>query len=301
MRYLKHKLLLLLITAGWGLSFPLITMVLDRGMSSNTIVMLRGLFFLVCCCIFFRKTLLRMKGGEFLYALLAGACNLAGSLLQTLGMVFTSPSHCAFLTVTNVVIVPFVALALFREKPPGRSIISVPLCVSGMAVLTGVFKTGLSVNIGDLYSLAGAFAFSVAIALLSHGKTDFRIIAFGLALANFAGGLAVMLVSGESLAGVQWGFTLPALLFMGVVAAFIGLTTQCYVQKYISPTSAALIMASEGVLGSLFSVLLGLEDFTRALVFGGLLIVLSIVVMESDFNFKGRPRRVRAVPGKNAN
>jgi drug/metabolite transporter (DMT)-like permease len=281
--------MLLLITAGWGLSFPLITMVLDRGMASNTIVMIRGLFFLICCCIFFGKTILRMKAGEFLYALLAGACNLVGSLLQTLGMVFTLPSNCAFLTVTNVVIVPFAALILFREKPARRSLISVPLCVSGMAVLTGVFKTGLSVNIGDLYSLAGAFAFSINIALLSHGKTDFRIIAFGLALANFAGGLAATLIFGESLAGVQWGFVLPVLLFTGVVATFIGLTTQCYVQKYISPTSAALIMAMEGVLGSFCSVLLGLENFTRAMVFGGLLIVLSIVVMESDFSFKRRP------------
>ena len=236
-----------------------------------------------------------MKGGEFLYALLAGFCNLTGSLLQTLSMVFTLPSHCAFLTVTNVVIVPFVAFILFREKPPRRSLISVPLCVSGMAILTGVFKTGLSVNIGDLYSLTGAFAFSVTIAMLSHGKTDFRIIAFGLALANFAGGLVVMLIFGESLAGVQWNFTLPVLLFTGVVATFIGLTTQCYVQKYISPTSAALIMAMEGVLGSVFSVLLGFETFTRALVFGGLLIVLSIVVMESGFSFK---RLVRgAAPG----
>jgi drug/metabolite transporter (DMT)-like permease len=45
-------------------------------------------------------------------------------------------------------------------------------------------------------------------------------------------------------------------------------------------------MAMEGVLGSVFSVLLGLETFTRALVFGGLLIVLSIVIMESGFSFK---------------
>jgi drug/metabolite transporter (DMT)-like permease len=159
-----------------------------------------------------------------------------------------------------------------------------------MAVLTGVFKTGLSANVGDVYSLAGAFAFSVTITLLSHGKTDFRIIAFGLALANFAGGLAAMLIFRESLAEVQWGFTLPVLLFTGVVATFIGLTTQCYVQKHISPTSAALIMAMEGVLGSFFSVLLGIETFTRALVFGGLLIVLSIVIMESGFSFfKRRP------------
>jgi drug/metabolite transporter (DMT)-like permease len=290
MIHLKYKLLLLLITASWGLSYPLTTMVLDRGMSSNTIVMFRGMFFLICCCIFFRKTIVRMKGRGFLHGLFAGICNLAGNILQTLGMVFTLPSNCAFLTVTNVIMVPFVALVLFREKPARRSLISVPLCVFGMAVLTGIFKAGLAVNIGDLYSLAGAFAFSLTIALLSHGKTDFRVTAFGLDLAQFTGGLAAMLSCGETLAAVQWNFVLPALLFMGVVATFIAASTQCYAQKYISSTSAALIMTMEGVLGSVFSILLGLETFTRALVLGGLLIVLSIVIMESGFSFK-RPVR----------
>jgi drug/metabolite transporter (DMT)-like permease len=94
-------------------------MVLERGMSSNTIVMFRGMFFLVCCSVFFRKEIMRMKGRDFLYALSAGICNLAGSILQTLGMVFTLPSNCAFLTVTNVIMVPFVALFLFRENRPG--------------------------------------------------------------------------------------------------------------------------------------------------------------------------------------
>jgi drug/metabolite transporter (DMT)-like permease len=161
-----------------------------------------------------------------------------------------------------------------------------------MAILTGIFKTGLSVNIGDMYSLAGAFGFSITIALLSHGKTDFRVIAFGLALTQFTGGLAAMFISGETLTEVRWNFALPALSFMGVVATFIAVSAQCYAQKYISSTSAALIMTMEGVLGSVFSIVLGLETFTRTLVLGGLLIILSIIIMESGFLFK---RPVRAV------
>jgi drug/metabolite transporter (DMT)-like permease len=277
----KAKIILLLVTISWGAAYPLTPMVMSRGMSSNTIVMFKGLLFLICCCIFFWKTIIHMNRGDFLYALLAGACNMAGNILQTLGMVYTVPSNCAFLTVTNVIMVPFVALFLFREKPAKRSIVSVPLCMLGMAVLTGVLKTGIAINIGDVYSFAGAVGFAFTIALLSHGKTDFKVIAFGLALTQFTGGFAAMLIAGESMEQVQWVFVVPAMAYLGIIPTFIAASMQCYVQKLISSTPAALIMTMEGVFGGFFSILLGIEAFTFTLLAGGLLILLSIVIMES--------------------
>ena len=51
-------------------------------------------------------------------------------------------------------------------------------------------------------------------------------------------------------------------------------------QKYVSATSAALLLAMEGVFTGIFSVLFGIEIFSSSLIIGGLLIVLSVIVME---------------------
>jgi drug/metabolite transporter (DMT)-like permease len=277
----KARIVLLLVTTSWGLAYPLTPMVMDSGMAPNTIVMFKGLLFLLCCGIFFWKTIARVNRRDLVYALIAGICNMAGNIFQTLGMAFTSPSKCAFLTVTNVLMVPFVSLLFFRQRPPKKSALSIPLCIVGMAVLTGALKTGMAINIGDVFSLAGAVGFAFTIALLAHGQTDFKVIAFGLALTQFAGGLAVMLIMGETIVPVRWAFAVPALLYLGVVATFITATIQCYVQKFISSTTAALIMTMESVFGSFFSILLGIEAFTYTLLVGGSLIILSVVIMEA--------------------
>ncbi|MDR1904729.1 MAG: DMT family transporter [Treponema sp.] len=278
----KAKIGLLLVTASWGVAFPLTPMVMSKGLSANTIVMFKGLLFLICCCIFFRNAITRMKRSDFLYAGLAGIGNMAGNILQTLGMVYTTPSNCAFLTVTNVIMVPFIALLLFREKPGKKSFLCVPLCVLGMAILTGVLQSGIVINIGDVYSFGGAAGFAFTIALLAHGQADFKVIAFGLAITQFGGGLAALLIAGESIAAAQWAFVIPALLYLGIIATFIAASVQCYVQKYISSTTAALIMTMESVFGSIFSLLLGAEPFTCTLALGGLLIVLSVIFMETN-------------------
>jgi drug/metabolite transporter (DMT)-like permease len=264
--------------------YPLTPMVMNKGMASNTIVMFKGLLFLICCCIFFRKTIAEIKRRDLLYALLSGLCNMAGNIFQTLGMTFTSPSSCAFLTITNVVMVPFVSLLFFREKPTKRNLLCFPLCMLGVALLTGILETGIEVNIGDMFSFGGALCFAFTITLVAHGKMDFKVIAFGLAVTQFLGGLVAMVMTGETIAAVDWGFAVPSLLYLGVIATFLAASIQCYVQKYISSISAAIIMTMESVFGCFFSILMGMEFFTFRLFWGGFLIIISIVSMEIRFS-----------------
>ncbi len=70
---------------------------------------------------------------------------------------------------------------------------------------------------------------------------------------------------------------------MGIICSFVGQTVQVLAQKHTSATSAGLIMMLEGVFGSIFSVVFGFETFTVKLVVGGMLIMLSIILMEVDF------------------
>lgn len=284
MTRIKANLALLLITICWGVAFPLTQMLIRTGMSPNAIVMIKGLLFFTCCCIFYRKQIAGIKARQFAYGALIGAFNLLGNVMQMVSMEHTTPSHSAFLTVTNVIMVPFITLLLFRERPPKKSIISVPLCVLGMAVLTGVLQSGASsFNLGDAQALVGALGFAVMIVLLAKADFDYKIVAFGLSTVQFAGALLIMLVSGDmSVSSNNWAFAVPVLLYLGIVATFVTASVQCMAQQYVSSTSAALIMTMESVFGSVFSILMGMEALTVALFAGGALIILSVIMMETN-------------------
>jgi drug/metabolite transporter (DMT)-like permease len=55
---------------------------------------------------------------------------------------------------------------------------------------------------------------------------------------------------------------------------------QIVAQRYLSASTACLILMLEGVFGSVFSVLFGYEPFTANLLLGGGLIVCSLILSE---------------------
>ena len=47
----------------------------------------------------------------------------------------------------------------------------------------------------------------------------------------------------------------------------------------------------EGLFGTLFSIVLGLESLTSSIIIGGLIILLSVILMEVDIPFKINPSK----------
>lgn len=69
-------------------------------------------------------------------------------------------------------------------------------------------------------------------------------------------------------------------LRIGVLASFGGQTLQVIGQKYTDATSSEIILMTESLFGSLFSVTLGFEELSYNFLIGGTLIIVSILVME---------------------
>ena len=69
-------------------------------------------------------------------------------------------------------------------------------------------------------------------------------------------------------------------LYMALLSTAFAFFAQTYAQKHTSPARAAIILGCEGLLGSIFSVLLGYEPVTINLVVGGTIIFLSLLLME---------------------
>src|SRR5690606_20284771 len=81
-----------------------------------------------------------------------------GFALQTVGLQFTTPSKNAFLTAVNVVIVPVIAYFIYKRKIDRFEVWGSIIAIMGIGFLS--LEGTMTINIGDLLSLACAVAFA---------------------------------------------------------------------------------------------------------------------------------------------
>jgi len=279
-------ILMLIVTIIWGGGFPATKMSLDFGVTVGITNMTRGAIFTLLVLMFFHKHIFSMKKDDFKIGLLAGLANVAGFLLQTIGTQYTNLSNSAFLTTTNVVMIPFMAWILMKKKPQAKNYVAAAICLVGTAVLAGVFQNGLSFNVGDLYTLGCAVAFGLSIVFVAMQKseTHFAVGAFMIGLTHFLGGAAYFIFAeGAQIPSLNWKIAILPVLYLGILSSFVAQSLQIVAQRYVSPSTASLVFMFESVFGSIFSIMFGFESFTFNLLIGGSLIVVSLVVSEVDF------------------
>ncbi len=276
-------LLLLFTTVIWGGGFVATKIILDTGFPPGLINVIRGFIFSLLVFCFFPKQIIHMSKEQLRVGTLIGVFNFGGFLLQTIGAQYTTPSNSSFLTTTNVVMVPILAFLLYKVKLRIQNIIAVAVCLFGMAILSGVFSTNFTINIGDLYTLLCALSFALSIVMLSKPPEGghFAAGAFLLGITLFIGSLIYFFIfEGASIPSVDYSVVILPLLYLAIGSSFIAQTLQVLAQRHISATSASLILLLEAVFGSLFSILYGFEKFTLNLLIGGSLILVSLVLSE---------------------
>ncbi|PLT33513.1 DMT family transporter [Bacillus sp. V5-8f] len=289
------NILLLITSVFWGSGFVVTKIALDANVSAGFINFVRGFLFVVCVLLFFYKKICKMTFQDFKVGLIAGLLNFGGFITQTIGVIYTTPSNNAFISAVYVVIVPLMAWIIYRKVFQLKSLVSIVGCLLGMVIITGIWNEEININIGDVYTLICAFFYAGSIVYLGYSTrtADFSVVAFMLAAVQAVGGLLFFLFVEEGqLSNVSWSVAIVPLLYMGIICSFVGQTLQVLAQKHTSATSAGLIMMLESVFGSMFSITFGFEPFTVKLVVGGMLIMLSIILMEVELKpFLSRTRK----------
>jgi drug/metabolite transporter (DMT)-like permease len=213
-----------------------------------------------------------------------GLLVLAGLVLQTAGLRYTTPARSGFLTGLSVLIVPFVARFALRRAVRPSAWAGVSLAVLGLALLTRPFGGGLdaAVRLGDALTAACALAFALQIVLTSEWSPRHPLAPF--VLAQVAVGLvgALLLLPLDAPRLDEGG--LPRLaataLFTGVGMTAFAFLVMAWAQRRTSAVRAALIFSLEPVFAALFSHLRGAEALSAADWAGGALVVLGVVVGE---------------------
>lgn len=229
----------------------------------------------------FWKKLQHITKEDILPGIWSGIFLFLGFAGQTLGAKYLSVGKLAFLTALNVLMVPFLALAVFKEHIKKHNIIAGLIAVVGFGFLNLTKDVGFNVGIGEVLAIGGAIFFAAQITALGHysKKGDVCILAVIQMVVCCILGFACAFMF--EAAPTQFDMEmLQPVAYLGVFSTFVAFLCQTIGQKYTSAARAAIILSLESVFGTLFSVIILKEVLTVNMAIGAILILLSVILAE---------------------
>lgn len=276
---------ILLITTAiiWGSGFVFTAISLDY-QTPYQILAWRFFIGFVLLSLFFIGRLKHIKGSTIKKGAVLGTILYLAFLLQTVGLQYTTPSKNAFITATNVVIVPFIALFMYKRKIDKFELLGAFLAIIGIGFLSLQFTT--SINVGDAltFGCAIAFAFQIFYTMKFVQNEDpilLTIVQLGAAATL---GWIVVLFKGET------NFSMEMEGFLSILYLAIFSTAVCYVfqtiaQKFTNETKTAIILSTEAFWGMVFSIIILHEVLTMRMIVGAVLILSAIIISETKLSF----------------
>jgi drug/metabolite transporter (DMT)-like permease len=210
----------------------------------------------------------------------AGLILFTAGALQQAGLLTTTAGNAGFITSLYVVIVPFVMLIGWHERPSWFAVIAVLLAGLGAFLLStgGGFKLGT----GDVLELFGALFWSFHVVLLGKFANKFDAISFS------AGQLLIGSLLNFAAAGLfeRSNISLPlplleAILYTAVVSLGLGYTLQIWGQKHTPPTDAAIILSLESVFAVLGAWLVLNERLSSVQILGCVIILAAVILSQA--------------------
>jgi drug/metabolite transporter (DMT)-like permease len=280
--------LIVLATIIWGSTFFILKDTLDD-VSVYFMLAFRFTLAAVILAVVFWKKWKLLDRGYLLGGAVMGTLLFLAYAVQNFGLKGTTPGKNAFFTAVYCVIVPFLHWIVDRTRPDRFHVLAAVLCLAGIGFVS--WDGGFALTLGDGLTLIGGFMYAchiVAVAHFSKGRDIFLLTVLqfaGVALWSWicaigTGGLPV-----GGLPGRAW----LVLLYLAVAATTLALLFQNVGQKYTEPSAAAVLLALEAPFGVLFSVLFAQERPTAPMVFGFVLIFVSILCSETKFSFLRLP------------
>lgn len=274
---------LLIVAMLWGGGFVVMKDALDS-IRPYTIMAIRFSFaFLIMSVIFFKK-FKKIRKKDIKSGTIIGFFLFVAFATQTVGLLYTTASKQAFLTATNVVMVPFLVWGLNKKRPDTYSIIGAFLAVWGIGMLT--LDGGLSLNKGDILTLICAFFFACHITSIGHYAQDsdpilLTIIQFGAASVFF---IACVFVFEDFNTGFSPDM-MNAVAYLVLGSTLMAFLIQNIAQKYTTSSHAAIILCLEAVFGTLFAVLILKEVLSMKMIIGCIIIFIGIIITETRLEF----------------
>jgi drug/metabolite transporter (DMT)-like permease len=200
---------------------------------------------------------------------------------QTFALTATSASITAFITGLFVVFVPVLSSVFLRKLPRQEAMIGVVFATIGLALITMQGK--FLVSFGEFLALVCAFFIAIHIILTDKlsRRNDYGLLT--LVQVNIVAlfSLIFSLFLDPRVIPIQFNNQLIfSLIINSVFATFVAFVIQTSMQKYTTPTKAAIIFIMEPVSSAFFSYWIGGELLTAKQYVGTSFILLAMVFTE---------------------
>ena len=281
----KHalpQLALILITLLWGGTF----LAVQYALNFSSPMFFVGCRFAVAAVVIWLISLKALRGlnrNETLAGTAIGALIAIGYGTQTIALQSILSSESAFLTALYVPLVPILMWLIFHKRPSLMVWLGTTLAFTGLLLLTGNSFSTIQFNDGQTLTLICALAVALEIILIGYfaRKVNLRrVTVVQLAVASVLCFASMPLLGEHTLPNFSW----PLLLLvvgLGLTSALIQFVMN-WAQRMVDPTRATIIYAGEPVWAALFGRRAG-ERLPLLALFGGLLVVLGVLVSEVKF------------------
>jgi drug/metabolite transporter (DMT)-like permease len=272
----KADISLFIATIVWGSSFPIVSLAL-KDFPPYSFVMLRYLLATVMLLPICFRRLKNINKETVIAGGIIGVTVFGGTILQTAGLVYTTPSKSGFITGLNVVVVPILIAIIYKKFPDVRTIMGVIVSVVGLGVMS--LNGEMALNFGDILTIAGAIMFSIQILVVDKyaSNVDILLLTF---VEFFATGIFSIIPAGI-IERFNFNFNFMSIFGIAYTALFctvIAYLIQNNMQPYTNPSHAAIIYLAEPVFSAIFSTFIGDRLTGRTLV-GCILIFLGMIVI----------------------
>ncbi|MGH9445456.1 MAG: DMT family transporter [Terriglobia bacterium] len=273
----QAELLLLLVTAIWGATFVVVKEALR---DASPLVFIAGRFTVAGILLFltlgWRKLNLRCLGPAAVLGLLL----FLGYVFQTWGLVYTTPSKCAFITGFSVILVPVIMpLAGVRLRPGSAA--------GGLLGIAGIYfllspSGAQGINRGDWLTLLGAIAFAAYIVMVDVYARSYSFVQLAPAQLLFTGILAYATLPFDPHPHFNLTAALAgAIAVTAVFATAFAFGVQNWAQRFVPAAHTALIFAFEPVFAALTSFWFMNERLGARILIGATLILAGMIVSEA--------------------
>ncbi|MEB6667363.1 DMT family transporter [Acinetobacter vivianii] len=275
---------LIFITMIWGGTF----LAVQYALNFSTPMFFVGCRFAVAALAIFLISIKSMRGLTFKEILAGAAIGLMiaiGYSTQTIGLQTILSSESAFLTALYVPLVPILMWAIFQKRPSLITWVGTALAFTGLVFLTGNGFSSIDLNYGQMLTLSCAFVIALEIILIGYfaGKVNLRrVTVVQLMVASLLSFASMPLVGEHSIPPISWGLVIIAVA-LGLASALIQFVMN-WAQRMVDPARAAIIYAGEPVWAGVIGRIAG-ERLPLLALFGGLLVVLGVLVSELKFKF----------------
>jgi drug/metabolite transporter (DMT)-like permease len=275
-------LCLLIVAIIWGSGF----IVTKNALDSFTPHYLNGIRFIISFLVLstvFHKKMFKISKEELKAGVIIGLFLFGGFATQTVALQYTTASKSAFLTGTNVVIVPFLVWIVSRKFPGIKPLIGATLTMIGVGFLT--FDGSLnSMSTGDILTLICAILFAAHICSIGHFASKVDPYVEATLQIGVTGIISLIIGIFTEPMPVFNSSAVPGILYLALVSTTLAFLIQNVAQRYTTSTHTAIILALESVFGTIFSVIFLNEILNKFMIIGCGIIFIAIIVTEVDFS-----------------